>query len=524
MLGKIQRFGGAMLTPVLLFPFAAVVIGITIMMKNPSIVGSIADPDGFLWKVMKLLEEGGWTIFRNMPLLFAVGLPIGLAKKANARACLAVLFSYLTFNYFIGAYLTLWPEFFNVDFTKELSRGDGLTMIAGIKTLDTSIIGAILVSAIVTAIHNRYYDTKLPDYIGVFQGASFVVIISYFVVLVIAFLTCLIWPQIQIGISHMQGFMMNSGSLGIWVYTFLERLLIPTGLHHFIYAPFVFGPAIVEGGIHVAWAQNLTDFSNSTTPLIELFPAGGFSLYGNSKIFGSLGIAAAFYATARPENKTKVLAILIPATFTAMLVGVTEPLEFTFLFIAPYLFVVHAFLAATLAMTLYSFGVIGDLTGGIIQALTLNWLPMWANHASNMWLNIGIGFMFTGIYFVVFKALILKFNILTPGRDKDSDNIKLHTKEEYKESKSSVKSGGELNKGALFIEALGGKENIESLANCATRLRVNVKDPSLVMPVENFKSIGAHGVIKSDHYIQVIVGLSAQHIKEDCAGFLEATA
>ncbi|MFH0267325.1 alpha-glucoside-specific PTS transporter subunit IIBC [Vibrio rumoiensis] len=519
MLGKIQRFGGAMLTPVLLFPFAAIVVGITIMMKNPAIVGNIADPDGFFWKLMKLLEEGAWTIFRNMPVLFAIGLPIGLAKKAHARACLAVLFSYLTFNYFVAGYLTLWPDFFNVDFAKELSRGDGLAIIAGIKTLDTSIIGGIMVAAIVTAIHNRFYDTKLPDYIGVFQGASFVVILSYFTMLLFAFLTCLIWPKIQIGIAHMQGFMVGSGSFGIWVYTFLERLLIPTGLHHFIYAPFVFGPAVVEGGIHVSWAQQLTEFSNSTIPLIRLFPEGGFSLYGSSKIFGSLGIASAFYATAKPENKTKVLAILIPATFTAMLVGVTEPLEFTFLFIAPYLFAVHAILAATLATTLYNFGVVGDLTGGVLQALTLNWAPMWANHSSNMWLFIGIGLVFSGIYFFVFKTLIIKFNIMTPGRGSNEDDIKLTSKKEYKEGKSNpiitVNSSSE--RGMAIINALGGRDNIESLANCATRLRVNVKNPSLILPKENFTSLGAHGVIISDNYIQIIVGLGAQHIKEECA-------
>lgn len=521
MLGKIQRFGGAMLTPVLLFPFAAIVVGITIMMKNPAIVGAIADPDGFFWKLMKLLEEGAWTIFRNMPVLFAIGLPIGLAKKANARACLAVLFSYLTFNYFVAGYLTLWPEFFNVDFTKEMTRGDGLAVIAGIKTLDTSIVGAIMIAGIVTAIHNRFYDTKLPDYIGVFQGASFVVILSYFAMLAVAFLTCLIWPKIQLGIGHMQNFMIDSGSLGIWIYTFLERLLIPTGLHHFIYAPFVFGPAVVEGGIHVAWAQHLTEFSNSTQPLIELFPQGGYSLYGSSKIFGSIGIASAFYATARPENKKTILAILVPATFTAMLVGVTEPLEFTFLFIAPYLFVVHAVLSATLATTLHYFGVIGDLTGGIIQALTLNWLPMWANHSSNMWLFITIGLMFSFCYFIIFKTLIIKFNVMTPGREKNGEGISLKSKKDYQEAKSKKSQMNTVsNKGQSFVEALGGRDNIESLANCATRLRVSVKNPSLVSANDSFKKLGAHGVITSDSYIQVIVGLGAQHIKEECVEYM----
>lgn len=178
------------------------------------------------------------------------------------------------------------------------------------------------------------------------------------------------------GISSLQALMVTSGTFGVWLYTFLERILIPTGLHHFIYGPFIFGPAVVDTGIQVAWAENLLNFANSTQPLKELFPQGGFALHGNSKIFGCIGIALAMYKTARPEKKKIVSGLLIPAALTAALVGITEPLEFTFLFIAPFLFVVHAVLAATMAAVMYAFGVVGNMGSGIIEIAALNWLPL----------------------------------------------------------------------------------------------------------------------------------------------------
>ena len=182
MLSQIQRFGGAMFTPVLLFPFAGIVVGIAIMLRNPLFVGeALTAPDNLFAQIVHIIEEGGWTVFRNMPLIFAVGLPIGLAKQAQGRACLAVLISFLTWNYFINAMGMTWGHFFGVDFSAEPTAGSGLAMIAGIKTLDTSIIGAIIISGLVTAIHNRFFDKPLPVFLGIFQGTSFVVILAFFV-------------------------------------------------------------------------------------------------------------------------------------------------------------------------------------------------------------------------------------------------------------------------------------------------------------------------------------------------------
>ncbi|MGL6349458.1 MAG: PTS transporter subunit EIIC, partial [Aeromonas sp.] len=258
MLSQIQRFGGAMFTPVLLFPFAGMVVGIAIMLKNPMFVGeSLANPQGLFFQIIHIIEEGGWTVFRNMPLIFAIGLPIGLANKAQARACLAVLVSFMTWNYFINAMGMTWGSYFGVDFSQDVGGESGLAMVAGIKTLDTSIIGAIAISGIVTALHNRLFDRQLPVFLGIFQGSSFVTIVAFFVMIPCAWLTLLGWPKVQMGIASLQNFMLVSGPVGVWVYTFLERILIPTGLHHFIYGPFIFGPAAVEGGIQLYWAQHM---------------------------------------------------------------------------------------------------------------------------------------------------------------------------------------------------------------------------------------------------------------------------
>ncbi|MFT2792398.1 alpha-glucoside-specific PTS transporter subunit IIBC [Serratia sp. T13T92] len=525
MLSQIQRFGGAMFTPVLLFPFAGIVVGIAIMLRNPMFVGeALTAPDNLFAQIVHIIEEGGWTVFRNMPLIFAVGLPIGLAKQAQGRACLAVLVSFMTWNYFINAMGMTWGQYFGVDFNVDPVAGTGLTMIAGIKTLDTSIIGAIVISGLVTAIHNRYFDKQLPVFLGIFQGSSFVVIVAFFVMIPCAWLTLFGWPKVQMGIESLQEFLRSAGSLGVWVYTFLERILIPTGLHHFIYGPFIYGPAVVEGGIQVYWAQHLQEFSQSTLPLKTLFPEGGFALHGNSKVFGCLGIALALYATTAPENRVKVAGLLIPATLTAMLVGITEPLEFTFLFISPVLFVVHAFLAATMATVMYMCGVVGNMGGGLLdQFLPQNWIPMFHNHASMMFIQIGIGLAFTAIYFLVFRTLILRFNLKTPGREEAE--IKLYSKADYQASRQQTTAAAakETKQGqaAGFLEALGGASNILSVNNCATRLRITLVDMSLTQSDDIFKALGAHGVVRRGNGIQVIVGLNVPQVRDQIENLMK---
>lgn len=525
MLSQIQRFGGAMFTPVLLFPFAGIVVGIAIMLRNPLFVGeALTTPDNLFAQIVHIIEEGGWAVFRNMPLIFAVGLPIGLAKQAQGRACLAVLISFLTWNYFINAMGMTWGHFFGVDFAAEPTAGSGLAMIAGIKTLDTSIIGAIVISGIVTAIHNRYFDKQLPVFLGIFQGTSFVVILAFFVMIPCAWLTLMGWPKVQLGIESLQAFLRSAGALGVWVYTFLERILIPTGLHHFVYGPFIFGPAAVEGGIQVYWAQHLQEFSQSTLPLKTLFPEGGFALHGNAKVFGSVGIALALWYTASPENRVKVAGLLIPATLTAVLVGITEPLEFTFLFISPLLFAVHAVLAATMATVMYIFGVVGNMGGGLLdQFLPQNWIPMFHNHASTVFTQMGIGLCFTGLYFVVFKTLIERLNLKTPGREESE--VKLYSKADYKAARGQTTAPAaasqQVGQAAGFLQALGGAANIESINNCATRLRIALVDMAQTQSDDVFKALGAHGVVRRGNGIQVIVGLHVPQVRDQLESLMK---
>ncbi|MEH5132140.1 alpha-glucoside-specific PTS transporter subunit IIBC [Enterobacter hormaechei] len=525
MLSQIQRFGGAMFTPVLLFPFAGIVVGIAIMLRNPLFVGeALTAPDNLFAQIVHIIEEGGWAVFRNMPLIFAVGLQIGLAKQAQGRACLAVLISFLTWNYFINAMGMTWGHFFGVDFSAEPTAGSGLAMIAGIKTLDTSIIGAIIISGLVTAIHNRFFDKPLPVFLGIFQGTSFVVILAFFVMIPCAWLTLLGWPKVQMGIESLQAFLRTAGALGVWVYTFLERILIPTGLHHFVYGPFIFGPAAVEGGIQVYWAQHLQEFSQSTVPLKTLFPEGGFSLHGNSKVFGSVGIALAIWHTASPENRVKVAGLLIPATLTAVLVGITEPLEFTFLFISPLLFAIHAVLAATMATVMYTFGVVGNMGGGLLdQFLPQNWIPMFHNHASTVFTQIGIGLCFTALYFVVFRTLIERLNLKTPGREESE--IKLYNKADYKAARGQTTAPAaasqQIGQAAGFLQALGGAANIESINNCATRLRIALVDMTKTQSDDVFKALGAHGVVRRGNGIQVIVGLHVPQVRDQLESLMK---
>lgn len=516
----VQRFGGAMFTPVLLFAFSGIVVALSIGFRNVDMVGAIAAPDTLWYKVWYILAEGAWTVFRQIPLLFAVALPIGLAKKNQARACMEALILYLMFNYFTSAMLKFWGPFFSVNFAAEVGGSSGLTMIANIKTLDTGILGAIVISSVVIYLHDKFYDVSLPEFLGVFRGSSFVVAIGFFVMLPLALLTCFIWPQVQMSIASLQEFMKGAGTFGIFVYGFLERILIPTGLHHFIYMPFMYGPAVVEQGILINWMHRLPEFATNAASLKEMFPEGGFALFGMSKVFGALGMAAAIYSTAKPAKKKLVAGLLVPVTLTAMVAGITEPLEFTFLFAAPPLFAVHAFLAASMMAVAYYFGVVGEFSSGMLRWLAENWLPLFAYHWPTYLKQIAVGLCFSGIYFVVFRCMILKFDYKTPGRGEDDQPEALMTKADYRAARSKTRDHAAVQedeltqKARLFLAALGGKENIQDVTNCATRLRVTVKDAALVEESKVFVSVGAHGLVSHGRAIQVIVGLAVPHLRE----------
>lgn len=566
MMEKIQRFGGAMFTPVMLFAVSGILIGFGTLFTTELVMGSIAAPGTTWFNFWNTVLSGGWTVFNQLPLLFAMSLPIGLANKQNARACMESLVIYLIFNNYLSAILNHYGPSFGVDFSQEVTGGSGLAMIANIKTLDMGMVGALLISGIAIWLHNRYFDKKLPEWLGVFKGSAFVVGIGFIVMLPVALLSAFIWPKIQLLIGYLQTFILNSGLFGVWIFNFLERILIPTGLHHLLYAPFFWDNIVVQGGTSAAWARSLPMIAADSTPIIEQAPFMIFNGTGHAKMFGSLGIALAIYATADKENKKKVASLLIPSALTAFMCGVTEPLEFTFLFIAPALFVVHSLLVGTLATIMIAFGVVGNMSGGFLDLLPMNIIPLTANHGFTYVKLFIIGLIAVGVWFLVFRFMIVKFDYNTPGRttkltqnNNSNEEIKLYTKKDYKEKTgiNSQNSKASINSATIADEeyegidhtsdntrqivydsnkaydnefqemadriliGLGGASNIKTFTNCMTRLRVVVNDVSKLKDDEYFTDVGAYGTSRNGNSIHVIVGMNVQYVADEFATILE---
>ena len=523
-----QRFGGAMYTPVILFAFFGLTVALSIICKNELLLGSLAAKGTLWYDFWFVVEQGAWTVFSQMPILFAIAVPIGFAKKEQARCAMEAFVIYMVFNYFISGFLSLHGSFFGVDYSQEAGAGTGLAMIANIKTLDMGMLGAIFIACVSAYLHNRFYDTNIPDWLGIFKGPAFVVAVGFAVMIPLAFIFCMVWPAIQHVIMNFQDFLKTSGIIGVWAYTFSERILLPAGLHHFIYLPFIYGPAVCDGGIQAYWLQHINDFATSAHSLREMFPEGGFALHGNSKVFGLPGAALAIYMCAKPEKKKKTAALLIPATITAVLTGITEPLEFTFLFVAPLLYFIHAVLAASLAAALFAIGLAGNFGGGLIDCFVQNWIPLFAYHSGTYLGQIAVGLCFTAIYFFVFRFMILKFDYATPGRTADDVDDKLFTKAEYQAKKEMEEMGLADNplaiKAKVFLDCLGGPKNIREVTNCATRLRVNVADPDKVAPVGKFTKAGAFGLVKNGNAVQVIVGLSVPNVRSYFDALLKGEA
>lgn len=514
---KIQRFGGAMFTPVLFFAIFGIIVGFSTLFKNSLVFGDLALPDTAWYKFWDVIYNGSNAVFKQMPLLFAIGLPVSLAKKQQARACLEAFVVYTIFLYVTSTILQYWGPVFGVDF-ESTARTSGLATVASVRTLDMGIIGALMVSGIAVYLHNRFFDLQVPKYVETFKGSPMVVLIGFFVMLPVSVAACLIWPHVQDAIASVQTFLASTGVLGVGVYTFLERLMIPFGLHHFIYAPFLYDAAVVDGGIKAYWVAQLPEFAAMSGSLASIFPAGGFALTGMSKMFAPLGICGAIYATAKPNKKKKIVTLLVPVLITAMFTGITEPLEFTFLFVAPMLYVCHSVLAGLMAAITFACGISGDFSLGLIQNASLNWVPLWSTHGGSYLLQIAIGLAFSGIYFLLFRTLILKLDLKTPGREADDEESKFYSKQEYRE-KQAQKSADKGNRFAAaaeaYLEGLGGKENIIDVTNCATRLRVSVKDVAAVKPDGYFRENGAHGLVKNGTALQVIVGLDVPYVREE---------
>ncbi|BDR58481.1 alpha-glucoside-specific PTS transporter subunit IIBC [Xylocopilactobacillus apicola] len=512
---KIQKFGGAMFTPIMLFSFSGIILAITIIFMNPIIMGKIAQPTTMWYKFWDILSSGFWTVFNNLELLFVIALPVGLAKKSLARISMESFVIYTAFNYFTGSILKYFGKNLGVNFSQDAVTGSGLKMIGGIKTLDTGIVGSIVIALMVVYIHDHFIDKKVPDWLAMFNGSSLVVFIGMLLSVVLALVFCITWPFFQRGMAHLQSFFVNSGGFGVWSYSLLERLLLPTGLHHLLTQPFSYGSVIVNEGLTTYWLNHLVAFSESTKSLAQLAPGMAFKLYGQNKVFAAPGVAAALYMSAKPENKKKVAAIVIPAALSAVVGGITEPLEFTFLFVAPILYVIYSVLCATLTLAMYLIGLRGDFTSGIITWLAKNWIPLWHNHHNEYLAQIGVGLVFILIFFLVFWFVITKFDFKTPGRQ-DTGETKLFSKKDYKAKQAESNAENEFQRKAIdALAGLGGKENIRNVTNCATRLRVTVNDVQIVKSDDYFTEMGALGVVRKGDNIQIIIGISVPQVKDE---------
>ncbi|WP_195445452.1 PTS transporter subunit EIIC [Collinsella aerofaciens] len=523
MLQKIQRFGGAMFAPAMLFSISGLMVGVSALATSADIVGDLA-VYGTPWYVFwTIIQRGAWTVFKRLPLLFAVALPIGLAQKQPARCCLEALVAYFAYCFFLSEIIKLSGDNLGLKYPSSLTPASGITIIDGIKTLDTGIIGPLAVSATVVAIHDRFYDAKVPDWLGTFSGSSLVYLISFFAVFALAAISAAIVPFVYAATETLRHALAGVGPLGVGIFAFLERALEPMGLHHLLYMPIYYDNLVINDGIYATWTNLLPILSHSTRPLNELAPWAGFTATGWVKLFGLPAIAVAFYTTAKPERRASLKAILLPAIVASAVCGVTEPLEFLFMFTYPGLFLLYAALSSCLAMAMNFFGVVGIFSGGFMEMAAFNFIPLMRTHAGSYLLALGIGLIFCVIFFLSFRGLILTFDLKTPGReDHIASNAALsrltgNDVDEKRSSKTGA-SGNQASQDHLLAEQvvtlLGGVSNIVGATNCATRLRVEVVDPSIVADNATFVAAGAKGLIVTGKTAQVIIGISVPRVKE----------
>lgn len=522
MLQKIQRFGGAMFAPAMLFSISGLMVGVSALATSADIVGDLA-VYGTPWYVFwTIIQRGSWTVFKRLPLLFAVALPIGLAQKQPARCCLEALVAYFAYCFFLSEIIKLSGDNLGLKYPSSLTSASGITIIDGIKTLDTGIIGPLAVSATVVAIHDRFYDAKVPDWLGTFSGSSLVYLISFFAVFALATISAAIVPFVYAATETLRHALAGVGPLGVGIFVFLERALEPMGLHHLLYMPIYYDNLVINDGIYATWTNLLPILSHSTRPLNELAPWAGFTATGWVKLFGLPAIAVAFYTTAKPERRAGLKAILLPAIVASAVCGVTEPLEFLFMFTYPGLFLLYAVLSSCLAMAMNFFGVVGIFSGGFMEMAAFNFIPLMRTHAGSYLLALGIGLAFSLIFFVSFRALILVYDLKTPGREDHVANRAAidrltgsgFAKEQSPNDEVNSRSDQDHVLAEQVIQLLGGVGNIVGATNCATRLRVEVADPSIVADNASFVAVGAKGLIITGKTAQVIIGISVPRVKE----------
>lgn len=557
MLQYLQRIGKAIMLPIAALPVAGILLGVGGSLINiaalenaPAIyqplIAFVNIP--MITIILKIMQGIGDIVFGNLPVLFAVGTAVGLAKQDKGTAALASVFGFLIMNQVIGVLLGMGatPLGTLVSGDVPAQYAQYVTTTLGIFTLNMSVFGGIITGIVTATLHNKYYNIQLPAVIGFFSGARFVPIVVSLAMAVVGALLAYIWPFVQDGIAVIALFVKNAGPIGTFLYGLIERALIPFGLHHIFYTPFwygsfVDGQVIIDGawqtiqGANYAYFAQLgnmqsivgadADTMSTIVSGTTRFMAGKFPFM----MFGLPAAALAMYHTAAPNKKKIVGSLLVSAAFTSFLTGITEPLEFTFLFVAPALYAVHCVLAGFSYMIMAMLKVFIGMTfsGGVIDFALFGLLPAGAGVKTNWLYVILVGLVYAVVYYFLFYFLITKFNLKTPGRDENEGETKLFTKADFqakngndKEQPAATSGKGEIaEKAPAVLAALGGAENIVSVDACITRLRVEVKDKAKVQKDE-LKALGAAGVVEVGNGIQAIFGAKADGYKNEINSIL----
>ena len=515
----LQRVGRAFMLPIALLPIAGLLLGVGASFTNEATLEAynllgIMGPGTVPYTIFSLLASVGTVIFDNLPLLFAMGVALGMAENEKATATLSAAIAFFVMHKTINTLLAISGKL------AEGAMPEGtVANVVGIESLQMGVFGGILVGLGVAWLHNRFYKIKLPTVISFFGGTRFVPIISTLAYILVGVLMFFLWPFVQTGIYALGDLVLRSGYAGTLIYGFIERILIPFGLHHVFYLPFwqtgVGGSAMIDG-VMVYGAQNIffAELASPSTTRFSVeacrFMSGKFPLM----IFGLPGAALAMYTCAKPEKRKVAGGLLLSAALTSMLTGITEPIEFTFLFVAPVLYVIHSVLAglAYMLMHLLNVGVGMTFSGGLIDLTLFGILQ--GNEKTN-WLMIPlVGAAYFIVYFFLFRFLIRRRNYATPGREEGEEEVKLYTRADYNQKKNAQKGENDHGVSKLILEGLGGHENIVTLDCCATRLRVTVKDESLVSD-DILKASGARGVIRRGGGVQVVYGPQVSVIKSE---------
>ena len=529
--GVLQRVGRSFMLPIAVLPVAGLLLGIGSSFTNATMIDTyglqaILGEGTILNMFLTVLSKAGSALFDNLPMIFAVGCAIGMAKKEKEVAALSAVIAYFTMNAAVNAMLVNSGQILDDGSIADFVIQGTITSSVGIQTLQMGVFGGIIVGLGVAALHNRFYTIELPSALAFFSGSRFVPIISTVVYVLVGIGMFFVWPVVQNGIYALGGLVTGTGYLGTLIFGIIKRALIPFGLHHVFYLPFWqtgVGGSMEVAGKMIEGGQNIF-FAQLADPSTVHFSADACRYFSGEfifMIFGLPGAALAMYQTAKPEKKKQAGGLLLSAALACMATGITEPLEFSFLFVAPMLFAVQVLLAGAAYMIAHILNIAVGLTfsGGLLDLFLFGILQ---GNAKTSWLRIiPVGIIYFLLYYGIFKFLILKFDLKTPGREDEDVETKLYTKADYNAAKESGVKGAEVS--ALITAGLGGKANIEDVDCCATRLRCTIKDPAKVQEAL-LKQSGSRGVILKGKGIQVIYGPQVAVLKTNLEAFLQTAA